>query len=504
MNYIFDIDGTITKELEYLKEKAPIYLKKLFGIEANVINDNAYTISEIYGLKEILRNKFLELNEEEFDLKLKKINQNFWDQHFVGYMLYELRENSKTVINTIKEQGGHIFFITSRGKKTKEKEKNVDKIIRCFVVPFLTKFQLFINNVKYDKVFCVGSDDEKLELINKIKPVLVFDDKLSLLERLPEEITPVCMTTSENSNIELKENVIRLDDFSVDKIRKVIDPKLVFFKKDNNYKFMKYVSEFMHEISRKKITNWVYKTYNPIIEGSDNIPKNKRPIVVVSTHRHNLDPLFPSVALNRPIHWTAELKMFIGKENLLFETNNPIICNFSSLIMKLYGAFPIAREKDIANYGNKCANLKELAKINSNTLKTAGKCLELGGVVGLYPEGTINRNLDNINVEKLKSERVFRLAKEHSAYVLPVSMVWTKKGEGLPRTFMQIGKPIDPSLYSIKDISTLWEETVNSDTDYLNKKIELLKLEKEKLLEFSSFPTEEKLKKVNSKTKKNI
>jgi 1-acyl-sn-glycerol-3-phosphate acyltransferase len=92
------------------------------------------------------------------------------------------------------------------------------------------------------------------------------------------------------------------------------------------------------------------------IDGVARVPR-EGPLVVVSNHLHNADPVIVSIACPRPLH-------FMAKEELL---TVPVI----GRIIRLGGAFPIAR-----------------GKADRRAIRMAVATLDQGIAVGMFPEGT--------------------------------------------------------------------------------------------------------------------
>ena len=49
---IFDIDDTIVEETRFMIENAPLFLKKKYKIERELINKERYDLKEAFALKE--------------------------------------------------------------------------------------------------------------------------------------------------------------------------------------------------------------------------------------------------------------------------------------------------------------------------------------------------------------------------------------------------------------------------------------------------------------------
>ena len=91
----FDVDGVLTDLENYQLE----YGKKYFG-EDKLVNENGYTIQEIFGCSK----------EEE---------EKFWIKYIWKYCLKEqIRENVINYIKRLKSEGNEIHIITGRAHTT--------------------------------------------------------------------------------------------------------------------------------------------------------------------------------------------------------------------------------------------------------------------------------------------------------------------------------------------------------------------------------------------------
>ena len=118
MNVVFDIDGTITNETEFMLKYAPRYLKKKFNKDFKVVHPNGYDVSEVFGVGEFLTQ--LGYEKEEVEKKIKNINSGFWNKNFIKYMFYPIKSDAKKIVADLKEKDCKITFASLRGKRTKE------------------------------------------------------------------------------------------------------------------------------------------------------------------------------------------------------------------------------------------------------------------------------------------------------------------------------------------------------------------------------------------------
>lgn len=103
------------------------------------------------------------------------------------------------------------------------------------------------------------------------------------------------------------------------------------------------------------------KMYKPIIINKDNIPI-KKGFILVGNHTSYLDPLLVAFGTKRCVHYFAKDSLYKGIKKPLF---------------KGLGIIPVNR------------SIKD-----KNSLKLGYKALENDLIVGIFPEGTINKGKD--------------------------------------------------------------------------------------------------------------
>lgn len=178
--------------------------------------------------------------------------------------------------------------------------------------------------------------------------------------------------------------------------------------------------------------NLVYGLYyrvacNLKVEGKENVPKGF--CIVASNHVSAVDPFLLVHAIQRPIAYMAKKELFESK--------------VGSFFLNLLGAFAVNREK-----------------VEVSTFKTAIGIKNTNWVLGLFPQGTRERdgNMDNI------SKGFAALAKATKSDVLPVAILGATRGER--KAFkghikIKIGKPI-PYMEDTHKMVELWVDAVNN------------------------------------------
>ena len=163
------------------------------------------------------------------------------------------------------------------------------------------------------------------------------------------------------------------------------------------------MESLLYKIGRP-IVKLYFKLYKPRFYGIENIPKSGG-VVLAGNHTSKFDPLLVASSTKRCIH-------FLGKKEL---------CRgFGKVFFKMAGMIPVDRSKH-----------------NPEALKEAISALRSGYVVGIFPEGTVNKTKDIILPFKYGA---VKMARDSGALILPFSITgkYTFLKKGVRITF---GKP---------------------------------------------------------------
>ena len=160
--------------------------------------------------------------------------------------------------------------------------------------------------------------------------------------------------------------------------------------------------------------------------GRENVPK-KGFYIVASNHVSAVDPFLIVHALQRPIAYMAKKELFEKKIMRFF--------------LDLLGAFAVNREK-----------------LEVSTFKTAIGIKNTNWLLGLFPQGTRERegNMDNI------SRGFAAIAKAAKADIIPVAIIGATRDERRPfqgNMKIKIGKPI-PYMDDTQELIKIWVEKV--------------------------------------------
>ena len=151
-----------------------------------------------------------------------------------------------------------------------------------------------------------------------------------------------------------------------------------------------------------------YVLFRIKIYGKENIPKDKKPFVVMPNHIANLDPPLVSVALKMPVAYMAKEELY----------SVPVINWFITIM----GAFSVKREK-----------------VEKTTIIATKEILKKGWAVGLFLEGTRSKNKGELGKPFVGPAYVSNL---NNVPILPVGITGTDKLFG--NVVVKIGKPFFP------------------------------------------------------------
>jgi 1-acyl-sn-glycerol-3-phosphate acyltransferase len=158
---------------------------------------------------------------------------------------------------------------------------------------------------------------------------------------------------------------------------------------------------------------FVKALYRIEIAGAERIPTNG-PAILVANHESLLDPFILGTATKRYIRYMAKSELF----------GHPVLAR----IMNAFGTFPVERGTG-----------------DSAALGRAGKLLDAGEVLGIFPQGTC------LPYRRRPYMRgAARLALATGAPLIPIRMVGTERALrpgrfriGLPKIRILVGEPIE-------------------------------------------------------------
>ena len=209
-NICCDVDGTLTNFEDFVLKYGYVFLKRKYKLENLMINSEGYDLDEVF-LNERLENFFL----ENYSMSVDDVLSYFWNVYYVRYVCEKLKKGSNVFFKELCERD-KLLITTSRKKSTS------NSILGTFVRKTI-KAQLKLGGIPFDEIHFFENDDDKVDFIKSLKPILVFDDKPQIIETLSDEIDGVvCINSSYNNNYSL--NALRInqyDNLSLEKVKKL-------------------------------------------------------------------------------------------------------------------------------------------------------------------------------------------------------------------------------------------------------------------------------------------
>lgn len=172
--------------------------------------------------------------------------------------------------------------------------------------------------------------------------------------------------------------------------------------------------------------------YNPKILNKEFIPRDGS-IVIACNHKHLFDQCLTIMATKRPINYMAKKEYFDGPFSLFF---------------KFVGCIPVDRNKKDEN-----SKEKALSVLNS------------GGAIGIFPEGTRNRDKKKVLLDFKYGAA--SLAKKSDSYIVPCAVTGDYKFRS-KNLMIQYGRPFKVDDIS-KDNEKLYKTIENLIKDNLKK-----------------------------------
>lgn len=183
---------------------------------------------------------------------------------------------------------------------------------------------------------------------------------------------------------------------------------------------------FLYIIVRPLLQLWFYLTYYPIYINRKNIPKKSR-VILAGTHTNNLDGFLLASSTIRPVRFIAKKELFKGIGKWFFTS-----C----------GMIPVDRSVH-----------------DKTVIPAAINLLEKEMVIGIFPEGTINRTKELIMPFK---KGAIKMAISGSCPIVPFAII------GEYKKFKKNVKIVFGDLYYPQTID------IEKETQILEKKVKNL------------------------------
>lgn len=176
------------------------------------------------------------------------------------------------------------------------------------------------------------------------------------------------------------------------------------------------------------LTPIFFLIYRPVITGKENIP-NTGSLVLAGNHTNWKDPLLLISAQSRQVHFLAKIELFSG---------------IIGIVVKGIGCVPVNRKIH-----------------DKGALNSAKEVLKNGEVIGIFPEGTINRTNDIVMPFKIGA---VKMAKDTDSTIVPfvITGKYNVLGKRIKIEFLKgrkVSKDLDIENRTLmKDISNKLEE----------------------------------------------
>ena len=151
------------------------------------------------------------------------------------------------------------------------------------------------------------------------------------------------------------------------------------------------------------LTPLFFLIFRPKVIGKSNIPKNGS-VVLAGNHTNNLDSVMLIAVVSRQVHFLAKIELFKG---------------IFGVIVRGLGCIPVNRKIH-----------------DKDALKSAKDVLSEGSVIGIFPEGTINRTNDIIMPFKIGA---VKMAKDTNSKIVPfvITGKYNIVGKGIKIEFLE-------------------------------------------------------------------
>lgn len=210
------------------------------------------------------------------------------------------------------------------------------------------------------------------------------------------------------------------------------------FKNYPNLKSTERIYKMMKLIGTPIVSNM----FHPIIINKKNI-SDKKPLIYAPNHRKTLDPFFIVMSSDDAIHWAALKRFFTGDDSIFNNSKNPFLCYLTSKLFKGMGLIPIERGGD-----------------NSDAISMLNYCLKNKSCIGIFPEGTTNKNPDTQELLEIK-KGFLHFAKDNGALIQPVSIVWFPQNVSRKnRVVINYREPFSMENLAIEEGKKKWIDSV--------------------------------------------
>ena len=183
-----------------------------------------------------------------------------------------------------------------------------------------------------------------------------------------------------------------------------------------------------HKICRRIVFPILRLFYRMKVRGLENLPKDEN-YIIVSNHLGMIDCFAIATMYKQKIYFMAKKELFDKKLKAKF--------------IRWLGGIPVDREK-----------------LDITTIKECFKTIKNGDILVVFPEGTRNRRVDEVDLLPLKGGANL-IAFKTGVKVVPVGMA--KKYKVFRKNYMYIGEAYDYSEYQGQKLSAELSDKLTED-----------------------------------------
>lgn len=443
MKIVFDIDGTLTDFEKFIIEHRN-YLEKKYALK--LANPNGYDVDGMFEIEEELKDlQFVNVSKDT-------INNDFWNKYYVKYLMSKFRDGVKETLNRLFSEDYEVIIVSSRNKAC-------EYSLTGLFVRISTIFKFKKENVKYSKIVFCPTDEEKIQYIKKISPDIIVDDKPYILNAFSKDISCICISAGYNQK-GLDVHVERVSGYAGNEVYNRIE-KIRRKKGIHNKNVFKYPNlrrnKRWFKLIRYLVSPILEFCYHPIFLHKENISIHE-PLIYAPNHRSTLDPFFITYFLSDVIHWNALKRFFTGEDSIFNNRKNFFLRKFTAFIFKELGYIPVNRGGD-----------------NLEAIELTNYCLKNGSSIGIFAEGTANKNPCEHELLDIKSG-LFHFAKDNHVKIQPISITWSPKNmKIMNKIIVNYREPFLMENLTIEEGKQKWIETIlngiNENKEFMNKTI---------------------------------
>lgn len=203
-----DVDGTLTDFERFVLKYGVIFLKKFYNLTDLEIDYEGYDLDEVF-----INQKLEEYFKKMYGISKEEVLNKFWNIFYPLYISQKLKPGASQFFRKLTEDS-ELFITTSRKKSTSK------SLLGLFVRKTIIA-QLRLNFIPYNKVLFFEDDDSKMEYIKRINPILVFDDKPTIINELMNDgLRVICQDASYNRNCDF--DTLRISGYGQEELVKTM------------------------------------------------------------------------------------------------------------------------------------------------------------------------------------------------------------------------------------------------------------------------------------------